>query len=80
MFIGEDADGSVTEIESRDAIFLEEDFPTKGEVTKDFQLYEMEDPGFSSTSHRVEEQEIILEAPGASMSDMSNNVNSNMQI
>ena len=28
--------GRVTEIESRDVIFLEEDFPKKGEINGDF--------------------------------------------
>lgn len=32
MFIGEQPDGSVTEIESRDADFLEHDFPRRNEV------------------------------------------------
>ena len=35
VFIGEDKDGRVTEIESRDITFLETDFPKKSEVTKE---------------------------------------------
>lgn len=31
-------------IESRNVNFLEMDFPKKSEVTRDFQLYEMENP------------------------------------
>ena len=41
--LGEDVNGSVTEIESRDIIFLREDFPERGEIDKDTHFYEMED-------------------------------------
>ena len=34
VFIGENDDGSITEIESWDIDFLEEDFPNRGEVGK----------------------------------------------
>ena len=44
IFLGEDINGSVTEIESRDVVFLEEDFPGQGEIDRDTHLYEMEDP------------------------------------
>ena len=44
MFVGGETDGRVTEFESRDVVFLEEDYPTRGEIEKDFQIYEMEDP------------------------------------
>ena len=37
--------GSVTEIESRDVVFLEEDFHGRGEIDRDLPFYEMEDPG-----------------------------------
>ena len=43
MFIGEKADMRVTKFESRDIIFLEEDFSTRDEIDKDFQFYEMKD-------------------------------------
>jgi hypothetical protein len=36
IFIGEKADGRVTEIESRDVVFSEKVFPKTGEVEKDF--------------------------------------------
>ena len=36
VFVGEEADGRVTKIESRDVVFLEEDYPTRGEIDKDF--------------------------------------------
>ena len=40
VFIGEESDGRVTEIKSRDVVFLEEDYPTRVEIDKDFQFYE----------------------------------------
>ena len=44
IFLGEDINGSVTEIESQDVVFLEEDFPGRGEIDRDTHFYEMEDP------------------------------------
>ena len=38
VFVGEEADGRVIEFESRDVVFLEEDYPTRGEIEKDFQF------------------------------------------
>ena len=49
MFIGEHEDGKVTELESRDATFLEEDFPCMGEIERDLHLYDMMDLGIIST-------------------------------
>ena len=43
IFLGEDKNGSVIEIESRDVVFLEEDSPGRGEIEKDTHFYEMED-------------------------------------
>ena len=43
IFLGEDINGSVIEIESRDVIFLEEDFSERGEIDKDPHFHEMED-------------------------------------
>ena len=53
MFVGEKAYGRVTEFESHDVVFLEKDFPTIGEIDKDFQFYEMEDPDYGAPSHLV---------------------------
>ena len=36
MFVGEEADKRVTEFESQDVVFLEEDYPTRGGIDKDF--------------------------------------------
>ena len=46
--------GRVTKIKSRDIIFLEADFPKRGEINGDFQLYEMEDPGASGSSRQID--------------------------
>ena len=43
VLIGEQADGSVTELESRDVDFIEIEFPNIGEVEKNLTLYEMMD-------------------------------------
>ena len=43
IFLGEDINGSVTETESRDVVFLEEDFPGQGEIDRDTHFYEMKD-------------------------------------
>ena len=34
MFVGEEVDGRMTEFESRDVVFLENDYPTRGEIIK----------------------------------------------
>jgi len=41
VFIGKKDDGRVMDIESRDVVFLEKDFPMTSEVNKIFELYEM---------------------------------------
>ena len=57
MFISEEAGERVTKFESRDIVFLEEDFSTRGEIDKDFQFYKMEDQEYNAPSHSVEELE-----------------------
>ena len=54
MFVGEEADRRVIEFESRDVVFLEEDYPTRDEIEKDFQFYEMEDQDNGVPSYSVE--------------------------
>ena len=44
----------LTEIESRDVIFLEEDFPKRGEINGDFRLYEMEDLEASGSTRQID--------------------------
>ena len=53
MFIGEEANGKMTEFESRDVVFLEEDYLTRGEIDKDFQFYEMKDLDYGAPSHLI---------------------------
>lgn len=53
MFFGEQPDGSVIEIESRDVDFLKENFPSKGDVRRELE-----------PSHLVENEEEILLPPG----------------
>ena len=49
IFLGEDINRSVTKIESQDVVFLEEDFPGRGEIDRDTHFYEMEDPEVSES-------------------------------
>ena len=67
VFIGEKPDGSVTELESRDVVFLEEDFPMRGKVNKVFQFYENLENGDPTT---VEGLENTLNPPEESGSDI----------
>ena len=43
VFIGEQENGTVTEFESRDVIFIENEFPKLGDVSQDFTLYETQE-------------------------------------
>lgn len=54
VFIGENKNGNIYEIESRDVTFLEHDFPTKRELQKDFQLMEMVDPNSGSHQDKLQ--------------------------
>ncbi|PON87593.1 hypothetical protein TorRG33x02_165860, partial [Trema orientale] len=42
--LGEQPDGIVTEIESQDVDFLEEEFPKRGDVDENLELYAIEEP------------------------------------
>ena len=48
VFIGEHEDGTVTELESGDATFLEDNFPHMGKIDRDLHLYEMMDTDIRS--------------------------------
>ena len=50
MFIGEHDDETITEIESRDVIFLENEFLSISEIDKDTYVYELNDPEINKTS------------------------------
>ena len=65
VFIGEHTDGGITEIESRDMTFLENDFPTRGEINRDYALYEMDEPIGSIILERIKGFLWILVLVGA---------------
>jgi len=69
VLIGEQPDGSVTELESRDVDFIESEFPNIGEVEKNLNLYEMMDQEGGAPSRLIEDKEEILETPRDSGSD-----------
>ena len=69
VLIGEQSNGSVTELESRDVGFIESEFPNKGEVEKNLTLYEMKDQEGGTPSRLVEDKEEIPETPKDSRSD-----------
>ena len=52
--------GCDIEFESRDVVLFKEDYPTRGEIDKDFQFYEMEDPDYDTPSHSMEGLEETL--------------------
>ena len=56
--------GRVTEIASHDVIFLEEDFPKRGEINGDFRLYEMEDPEASGSARKIDSAPIEQDGMG----------------
>ena len=58
------------DIESRDVVFLEKDFPMTSEVNKDFQLYEMENLDYGTTSHLIEDLNETSNPPSNSGSDI----------
>ena len=69
VLIGEQPDGSVTELESRDVDFIESEFPNIGEVEKNLTLYEMMDQEVGAPSRLVEDKEEIPETPKDNGSD-----------
>uniref|UniRef100_A0A2N9GE70 CCHC-type domain-containing protein n=1 Tax=Fagus sylvatica TaxID=28930 RepID=A0A2N9GE70_FAGSY len=73
VLISEQPDGSVNEVESRDVDFIENEFPSRGDVDKDLTLYKMMDPNEDAPSSLVENQEEILETPRDSGSDLQPN-------
>ena len=69
VLIGEQSNGSVTELEPRNVDFIESEFPNKGEVEKNLTLYEMKDQEGGIPSRLVEDKEEIPETPKDSGSD-----------
>jgi hypothetical protein len=70
VLIGEQTDGRVTEIESRDVDFIEDEFPTRGEVERNLEFYETMDREESALSRLVENDEEIPQTPRDSGSDL----------
>ena len=66
VLIGEQPDGSVTELESHDVDFIESEFPNIGEVEKNLTLYEMMDQEVGTPSRLVEDKKEIPETPRGS--------------
>ena len=62
-YVGEHEDRTVTELESWDVTFLEDDFPCTGEIDRDLHLYEMMDPDIRS----ILEQQLMLKSSGSEL-------------
>ncbi|XP_075112616.1 uncharacterized protein LOC142182297 [Nicotiana tabacum] len=76
VFIGELENGSVSEIESRDVTFLENNFPKKGEVKNREPLYEMlnsysQQVSFDTVDNQID-QDLILDPSGSGNSQSQN--------
>ena len=67
VFIGEHKNGTVTEFESRDVVFIENEFPKLGNVGEDFTLYETQEMDtqrlLHSSGRNLEEQDNDLLPP-----------------
>ncbi|XP_071704835.1 uncharacterized protein [Rutidosis leptorrhynchoides] len=60
VFLGEHESGSITEFESRDVTFLENEFPKQGDLDKDWSLFETTElPHLSGRNLRSEEEEFV---------------------
>ncbi|KAH0685572.1 hypothetical protein KY290_019644 [Solanum tuberosum] len=59
IFIGENEEGSIIELESRDATFLETEFPSKGDIDRTVSFYKVVDHQENLQDQRSEEQEIV---------------------
>lgn len=51
--MGEQVDGSITELESRDVTFLENDFPHGGEINLVLHLFVMDDIDASNNQNQL---------------------------
>ena len=67
VFIGEHEDETVTELESWDVTFLEDDFPRTGQIDRDLHLYEMMDRDIRSTF----KQQLMLEPSGSELAPIA---------
>ena len=53
MFIDEHIDGGMIELESRDVTFIEDEFPSKGDIDKSVQIEELEDQDITITPSQI---------------------------
>ena len=53
VFIGEHIDGGMTELESRDVTFIENEFPSKSDIDKSVQIEELEDQDITITPSQI---------------------------
>jgi hypothetical protein len=70
VLIGEQTDERVTTIESRDVDFIKDDFPTRGEVDRNLELYETLDQEEGALSGLVENEKEIPQTLRDSGSDL----------
>ena len=63
VFISDHEDGTITELESLNATFFEDNFPCISEIDKDLHLYEMMDPNIRSTP----KQQLMFEPNGSEL-------------
>ena len=74
MFIGEHDSESLTEFESRDVTFLENDFPQQGDINKDLSFYETMDFGDQDSLHsNVSILGNMFPTPSANDNDLDQN-------
>ena len=64
VFIGEQKNSTVTEFESRDVIFIENELPKLGDVGQDYTLYEIQEMDTQRSLHsngrNLEEEEMVF--------------------
>ena len=70
MLIGKQHDGRVTEIELQDFDFIEAEFLSKGEVNKNFKLYELVDQEGDVPSSLIQNEEENFQSTRDSRNDL----------
>ncbi|KAK2971565.1 hypothetical protein RJ640_017934 [Escallonia rubra] len=70
VFISKQSEKGIIEIGSRDVDFLEEDFPSRGEVSKKVELYELQDPNICISVRLIKTDKLIPQPHVDSGSDL----------
>ncbi|PKI68245.1 hypothetical protein CRG98_011381 [Punica granatum] len=70
IYLGEQPNGTISKIESRDVDFLEDDFPSRGYVSSDRVIYEQKDPANGAPNVLEEDGEEIPPPARLSGSDI----------